>query len=138
MSNHSSPNGISYFTEQKLIVCLCKGQLHPNTVVDFVAPEIHIIDAEADSSLGLCIESQPLQLLLVNIWHSPDYNRLKIYITSVSSKDNYIGKAYQQVLSSISALDGSWYVYGNGDYAFQHNDYQHFPDVINGYLRWFV
>lgn len=139
--NQSSPDGISYLPGQKLNVCTCKGQDHPNTGVGRGAPEIDIIEAEIDSNLKIGVASQSLQIAPFDIWYMPDYSFIEILNLSVTTMNTYAGGPFQQAVSGTTVLNRLWYEHNNnkdGLPGFQVYGYEYMNDDDTGYITWYV
>ncbi|ODV79209.1 glycoside hydrolase family 16 protein [Suhomyces tanzawaensis NRRL Y-17324] len=136
--NQSSPDGISYLPGQRLNSCTCKGESHPNPGKGRGAPEIDVIEAEADTAINNGVASQSLQLAPFDIWYYPDYDWLEIYNLSVTTMNTYTGGPFQQALSATTTLNITWYERGNVAHNFQSYGFEYLNDDTNGYLRWFV
>ncbi|CAH2355811.1 beta-glucan synthesis-associated protein Kre6p [[Candida] railenensis] len=139
--NQSSPDGISYLPGQKLNVCTCKGQDHPNTGVGRGAPEIDIIEAEIDTTLKIGVASQSLQIAPFDIWYMPDYSFIEILNSSVTTMNTYAGGPFQQAVSGTTVLNRLWYEHNNnkdGLPGFQVYGYEYMNDDDTGYITWYV
>lgn len=136
--NQSSPDGISYLPGQRLSVCTCDGEDHPNQGTGRGAPEIDVIEAEADTSLGAGIASQSLQIAPFDIWYIPDYDFIEIYNFTTTSMNTYCGGPIQQAVSAITTLNTSWYEFGEEAGKFQKYAFEFLNDDTDGYVRWFV
>ncbi|SCU83156.1 LAFA_0D02058g1_1 [Lachancea sp. 'fantastica'] len=136
--NQSSPDGISMLPGQRLSVCTCDGEDHPNQGVGRGAPEIDIIEAETDTTIGVGLASQSLQIAPFDIWYIPDYEFVEIYNTSTTVMNTYCGGPFQQAVSAVSTLNSSWYEFGPDAGYYQSYGFELINDVDNGYLRWFV
>lgn len=137
-ANQSSPDGISYLPGQRLNSCTCKGEAHPNPGVGRGAPEIDVIEAEADTTIYNGVASQSLQLAPFDIWYYPDFDFLEIYNDSLTTMNKYTGGPFQQALSAVTVLNTSWYERGDGAHNFQAFGFEYLNDNEDGYLRWFV
>ena len=60
-------------------VCTCDNEDHPNQGVGRGAPEIDILEGEADTILGVGVASQSLQIAPFDIWYMPDYDFIEVY-----------------------------------------------------------
>ncbi|QLG71197.1 hypothetical protein HG535_0B02360 [Zygotorulaspora mrakii] len=136
--NQSSPDGISYLPGQKLSVCTCDGESHPNQGVGRGAPEIDVLEAEADTTLGVGVASQSLQIAPFDIWYIPDYEFIEVYNFTTTSMNTYCGGPFQQAVSAITTLNTTWYEFGPDAGKFQKYSYEYLNDNDNGYIRWFV
>ncbi|CEP62919.1 beta-glucan synthesis-associated protein KRE6 LALA0_S06e06898g [Lachancea lanzarotensis] len=136
--NQSSPDGISMLPGQRLSVCTCDNEDHPNQGTGRGAPEIDIIEAETDTTIGVGLASQSLQIAPFDIWYIPDYEFIEIYNTSTTVMNTYCGGPFQQAVSAVSTLNSSWYEFGPDAGYYQSYGYELINDVDNGYLRWFV
>ncbi|SCU95312.1 LADA_0G14884g1_1 [Lachancea dasiensis] len=136
--NQSSPDGISMLPGQRLSVCTCDDEDHPNQGTGRGAPEIDIIEAETDTTIGVGLASQSLQIAPFDIWYIPDYNFIEIYNTSTTVMNTYCGGPFQQAVSAVSTLNTSWYEFGPDAGYFQSYGFELINDEEDGYLRWFV
>ena len=136
--NQSSPDGISYLPGQKLSSCTCDGEDHPNPGVGRGAPEIDIIEAEADTTLGVGVASQSLQIAPFDIWYIPDYDYIEVYNFTTTTMNTYCGGPFQQAISAVSTLNTSWYEFGPEGGKFQKYGMEYLNDNDDGYIRWFV
>ncbi|SCU88429.1 LANO_0D02080g1_1 [Lachancea nothofagi CBS 11611] len=136
--NQSSPDGISMLPGQRLAACTCDGEDHPNQGVGRGAPEIDIIEAETDTTIGVGLASQSLQIAPFDIWYIPDYDFVEIYNSSVTVMNTYCGGPFQQAVSAVSTLNTTWYEFGPDAGYFQSYGFEYMNDEENGYLRWFV
>ena len=137
-ANQSSPDGISYLPGQRLNSCTCPGESHPNRGAGRGAPEIDVIEAEADTKTGVGVASQSLQLAPFDIWYYPDYNFIEIFNDSVTTMNTYTGGPFQEALSATTTLNITWYERGYNDHNFQNYGFEYLNDDTEGYLRWFV
>lgn len=136
--NQSSPDGISYLPGQKLSACTCSGEDHPNPGTGRGAPEIDIIEAEADTTLGVGVASQSLQIAPFDIWYIPDYEFVEIYNFTVTTMNGYCGGPFQQAISAVTTLNTTWYEFGPEGGYFQKYSLEYLNDKDTGYIRWFV
>lgn len=136
--NQSSPDGISYLPGQRLSVCTCDNEEHPNQGVGRGAPEIDVLEAEADTKLGVGVASQSMQIAPYDIWYIPDYDFVEIYNSSVTTMNTYCGGPFQQAVSAISSLNTTWYQFGPDAGYFQKYVLEYLNDDENGYVRWYV
>lgn len=141
--NQSSTDGISFLPGQRLNMCTCKGQDHPNPGVGRGAPEIDALEGSVDSTLHIGVASQSLQVAPFDIWYIPDYNFIEIHNSSVTSMNTYAGGMFQQAISGISMLNNQWYetpsdAAGEEQVYFQTFGYEYLNDDDNGYISWFV
>ncbi|CAI4494484.1 AQG_2a_G0021570.mRNA.1.CDS.1 [Saccharomyces cerevisiae] len=136
--NQSSPDGISYLPGQKLSVCTCDNEDHPNQGVGRGAPEIDILEGEADTILGVGVASQSLQIAPFDIWYMPDYDFIEVYNFTTTTMNTYAGGPFQQAVSAISTLNVTWYEFGEEAGYFQKYAIEYLNDDDNGYIRWFV
>lgn len=139
--NQSSPDGISYLIGQKLSACTCDDEDHPNQGVGRGAPEIDIIEVEADTKLhgtGVGVVSQSYQIAPYDIWYIPDYEFIEIYNSSITSMNTYTGGPFQQAVSAVSTLNSSWYEFGQNAGYYQKYAIEYLNDNDDGYIRWFV
>lgn len=136
--NQSSPDGISYLPGQRLSICTCDGEDHPNQGTGRGAPEIDILEAEADTTLGVGVASQSYQIAPFDIWYIPDYDFIEIYNFTTTSMNTYCGGPIQQAVSAITTLNTTWYQFGPNAGKFQKYAYEFLNDDEDGYIRWFV
>ncbi|CCF59411.1 hypothetical protein KAFR_0G03780 [Kazachstania africana CBS 2517] len=136
--NQSSPDGISYLPGQRLSVCTCDDEDHPNQGTGRGAPEIDIIEAETDTTLGDGLASQSMQIAPFDIWYIPDYDFIEIYNFSTTVMNTYAGGSYQQAVSAVSTLNTTWYEFGADAGYFQKYSMEYLNDDDDGYVRWFV
>ncbi|QLQ80092.1 hypothetical protein HG537_0D00920 [Torulaspora globosa] len=136
--NQSSPDGISYLPGQRLSICTCDGEDHPNQGTGRGAPEIDVLEAEADTTLGVGVASQSYQIAPFDIWYIPDYDFVEIYNFTTTSMNTYCGGPVQQAVSAITTLNTSWYEFGPDAGKFQKYAYEYLNDDEDGYIRWFV
>lgn len=136
--NQSSPDGISYLPGQRLSICTCDGEDHPNQGTGRGAPEIDVLEAEADTTLGVGVASQSYQIAPFDIWYIPDYDFIEIYNFTTTSMNTYCGGPVQQAVSAITTLNTSWYEFGPNAGKFQKYAYEYLNDDQDGYIRWFV
>ncbi|EGV62414.1 beta-glucan synthesis-associated [Yamadazyma tenuis ATCC 10573] len=137
-ANQSSLDGISYLPGQKLNVCTCKGEDHPNRGTGRGAPEIDLIEGEVSTEVLVGIASQSMQIAPYDIWYYPNYDFVEIYNLSVTSMNSYTGGPYQQAVSAVTTLNNSWYERGGGEHHFQHYGYEYLNDDTDGYCTWYV
>lgn len=135
--NQSSPDGISYLPGQRLNVCTCKGQDHPNPGVGRGAPEIDAIEGEVDSNMNNGIASQSLQIAPFDIWYMPNYDWVYIHNASTTVMNSYAGGPFQQAVSGVTTLNPDWYEYG-GTQQFQRYGFEYLNDDKDGYITWYV
>ncbi|ODV97632.1 hypothetical protein PACTADRAFT_37303 [Pachysolen tannophilus NRRL Y-2460] len=137
--NQSSPDGISYLPGQRLNSCTCEGDEHPNPGTGRGAPEIDIIEGEMDTTVGVGVASQSLQIAPMDIWYYPDYNFTEIYNFSITTMNTYTGGPNQQAVSATTTLNTTWYELGSsGVHDYQKYAYEYLNDDDDGYVRWFV
>ena len=136
--NQSSPDGISYLPGQKLNACTCDGEDHPNPGVGRGAPEIDIIEGEVDTTLGVGLASQSMQIAPFDIWYMPDYDFIEVYNFSTTNMNTYAGGPFQQAISAVSTLNTTWYEFGQEAGYFQKFSLEYMNDDDTGYCRWFV
>ena len=136
--NQSSPDGISYLPGQKLNVCTCDDEDHPNQGVGRGAPEIDIIEGEVDTTLNVGIASQSMQIAPFDIWYMPDYDFIEVYNFSTTNMNSYAGGPFQQAVSAVSTLNTTWYQFGQDAGYFQKYAIEYLNDDDDGYCRWFV
>lgn len=137
-ANQSSPDGISYLPGQRLNVCTCKGEDHPNTGVGRGAPEIDILEGAVDTNIKVGVASQSAQIAPMDIWYMPDYNFIEIYDFEVTTMNTYAGGPFQQAVSAVSTLNTTWYEYGTTSGRFQLYGFEYLHDNDNGYITWYV
>lgn len=136
--NQSSPDGISYLPGQRLSVCTCDGEDHPNQGVGRGAPEIDILEGEVDTVIGVGIASQSMQIAPFDIWYIPDYDFIEIYNFSTTVMNSYCGGPFQQAVSAVSTLNIEWYEFGPTAGYFQKYSIEFLNDDDDGYCRWAV
>ncbi|SCU97824.1 LAMI_0F11562g1_1 [Lachancea mirantina] len=136
--NQSSSDGISYLPGQKLSICTCDGEDHPNQGVGRGASEIDVIEAEADTKLGVGLASQSLQIAPFDIWYIPDYEFLEIHNQSTTVVNTYCGGPIQQAVSAVTTLNTTWYEYGPDAGYFQKYSFEYLNDRDTGYIQWYV
>ncbi|CCF56320.1 hypothetical protein KAFR_0B00200 [Kazachstania africana CBS 2517] len=136
--NQSSPDGISYLPGQRLSVCTCDGEDHPNQGTGRGAPEIDVIEGEVDTKLKVGLASQSLQVAPFDIWYMPDYDYIEIYNFSTTVMNTYAGGPFQQAISAVSTLNTTWYEFGPDAGYFQKFAIEYLNDDDDGYVRWFV
>lgn len=136
--NQSSPDGISYLAGQKLSACTCDGEDHPNPGVGRGAPEIDIIEGETDTTIGVGIASQSLQVAPFDIWYIPDYEFVEIHNATVTTMNSYCGGPMQQAVSAVTTLNTEWNEFGPQGGYYQKYSIEYLNDDDDGYIRWFV
>ncbi|GMM34003.1 beta-glucan synthesis-associated protein [Saccharomycopsis crataegensis] len=138
--NQSSPDGISYLPGQRLNSCTCKGEDHPNRGTGRGAPEIDALEGEMDTTLGVGVASQSLQMAPYDIWYYPDYDFVEIHNSSISSMNTYTGGPFQQAVSATSTMNITWYEFGDtgGVHQFQKIGFEYLNDNDDGYIQWFI
>ncbi|EDO15916.1 hypothetical protein Kpol_480p3 [Vanderwaltozyma polyspora DSM 70294] len=136
--NQSSFDGISYLPGQRLSVCTCDGEDHPNQGTGRGAPEIDILEAEADTTIGVGVASQSLQIAPFDVWYIPDYEFIEIYNFTTTTMNSYCGGPLQQAVSAVTTLNTTWYQFGPEGGYYQKYAIEYLNDKENGYLRWFV
>ncbi|CAK7903969.1 beta-glucan synthesis-associated protein Kre6p [[Candida] anglica] len=137
--NQSSPDGISYLPGQRLNVCTCKGEDHPNPGVGRGAPELDVLEAETDPKLHLGVASQSIQIAPFDVWYMPDYDFVAIHNKSVTTMNTYAGGPFQQAVSGTTTLNTTWYEYGYpGARNFQSFGFEYMNDDHTGYITWYV
>ena len=138
--NQSSPDGISYLPGQKLCSCTCSGEDHPNAGTGRGAPEIDILEAETDTSIGggVGLASQSYQVAPFDIWYMPDYSYAEIYNFSTTTMNTYAGGPLQQAVSAVTTLNNNWYQFGEDSGQFQVYGYEYLNDDQTGYITWIV
>lgn len=137
-ANQSSPDGISYLPGQKLNVCTCPGEEHPNTGVGRGAPEIDIVEGAVDTTLLVGVVSQSYQIAPMDIWYMPDYNFVEIYNSQFTTMNTYAGGPFQQAFSAVSTLNTTWYEFGKNAGNFQEYGFEYLNDNDDGYITWYV
>lgn len=136
--NQSSPDGISYLPGQKLNVCTCKGEDHPNAGTGRGAPEIDILEGAVDSNIKVGVASQSVQVAPMDIWYMPDYNFIEIYNYEVTTMNTYAGGPFQQAVSAVSTLNTTWYEIGNNAGNYQLYGFEYLHDNSKGHITWYV
>ncbi|CAL9732472.1 beta-glucan synthesis-associated protein Kre6p [Monosporozyma unispora] len=136
--NQSSPDGISYLPGQRLSACVCDGEDTPSPGFGRGAPEIDIIEGEVDSTLGVGIASQSLQIAPFDIWYIPDYNFIEVYNYTTTVMNSYTGGPFQQAISAVTTLNTEWYEYGPQGGNFQTFGMEYLNDEDEGYIQWSV
>lgn len=136
--NQSSPDGISYLPGQRLSVCTCDGEDHPNQGVGRGAPEIDIIEGEVDTTIGVGIASQSLQIAPFDIWYIPDYDFVEVHNASITTMNSYCGGPFQQAVSAVTTLNTAWYEFGPQGGYYQKYSIEYLNDDDDGYITWFV
>ncbi|KAH3900902.1 SKN1/KRE6 family beta-glucan synthesis-associated protein SCDLUD_002362 [Saccharomycodes ludwigii] len=138
--NQSSPDGISYLPGQRLSICTCDGEDHPNQGVGRGAPELDILEGEVSTATkgGVGLASQSMQTAPFDIWYMPDYDYIEIYNQSTTVINTYAGGPFQQAVSAVTTLNDSWYEYGPDAGYFQRFGFEYLNDDEDGYVRWFV
>lgn len=137
-ANQSSTDGISNLLGQKLNVCTCDGEDHPNQGVGRGAPEIDCLEGEVDTVLKVGLASQSIQIAPFDVWYMPDYDFIEIYNNSITSMNTYAGGPFQQAISAVSTLNTSWYQFGDNAGHYQKYGFEYLNDNDNGYCQWFV
>lgn len=137
-ANQSSPDGINYLPGQKLSVCTCDNEDHPNQGTGRGAPEIDIIEIEADTTLKVGLASQSMQIAPFDIWYMPDYDFIEIYNQSTTTVNTYAGGPFQQAVSAVSTLNTSWYEFGTDAGHYQKYSIEYLNDDSTGYCSWKV
>lgn len=136
--NQSSPDGISYLPGQRLNICTCDDEDHPNQGVGRGAPELDIIEGEADTTLGVGIASQSMQVAPFDIWYIPDYEFIEIYNLTTTQMNTYCGGPFQQAVSAVSTLNVTWYQFGEDAGYYQKYSLEYLNDNDDGYVTWYV
>ncbi|RKP32453.1 beta-glucan synthesis-associated [Metschnikowia bicuspidata] len=137
-ANQSSPDGISYLPGQKLNLCTCNGEDHPNRGTGRGAPEIDILEGSVDTNIRDGVVSQSLQVAPFDIWYMPDYNFVEIYDFKVTAMNSYVGGPFQQAISGVSTLNTTWYEYGDNAGRYQSYGFEYLNNNDNGYITWYV
>lgn len=132
---------LSFLPGQRVSACSCPGSEHPgpNVGAGRGVPEVDIIEAQVDLSVGRGQASQSNQIAPFTAFYDFDNssNASPIYDDTLTSFNNYKGGVYQQALSAVSYLD-------NADYAgnsFQTYGYELWSDPSHrdqGYITWAV
>lgn len=136
--NQSSPDGISYLPGQRLSVCTCDGEEHPNQGVGRGAPEIDVLEGATDTTLGTGVASQSYQVAPFDIWYMPDYTFIEVHNFSTTSMNTYCGGPFQQAISAVTTLNTSWYQFGENSGHFQKFAIEFLHDDDEGYIQWYV
>lgn len=136
--NQSSPDGISYLPGQRLNVCTCSGEDHPNPGVGRGAPEIDIIEGSVDDTLKTGVVSMSYQIAPYDVWYYPDYSFVEIHNSEVCAMNTYTGGPLQQAVSGLVTLNSTWYERGVGAGKFQEYGYEYMNDNDDGYITWYV
>ena len=136
--NQSSPDGISSLPGQRLNACTCDGEDHPNQGTGRGAPEIDMIEGEADTKLGVGVASQSLQVAPFDIWYIPDYNFIEIYNFTTTTMNGYCGGPFQQAVSAVTTMNITWNEFGPTAGFYQKFAIEYLNDPSTGYIRWFV
>lgn len=138
-ANQSSNDGINYLPGQRLSICTCDDEDHPNQGTGRGAPEIDALEGATDTTLKVGVASQSLQIAPFDIWYMPDYEYIEIYNSSVTSMNTYAGGPYQQAISGVSTLNTTWYEFGDDENpSFQRYGFEYLNDDNDGYCMWFV
>lgn len=133
--NQSSPDGISYLPGQRLSVCTCDGEEHPNQGTGRGAPEIDILEGATDTVLGVGTASQSYQVAPFDIWYIPDYDFIEIHNFTTTTMNTYCGGPFQQAISAVTTLNTSWYQYGEGSGYYQKFAIEFLNDDEDGYIN---
>ncbi|VDC02538.1 unnamed protein product [Peniophora sp. CBMAI 1063] len=145
-----SVNGIlSYLQGQRLSRCTCGGESHPGpkhsdgTYVGRAAPEIDMFEATVEASVGSTdsdalagLVSQSAQWAPFNqgyIWKNTSDN-LKIYDTSISEQNPYIGGKTQQATSALTNTNQDCYELEGGCSSVY--GFEYVPGFDNAYITW--
>jgi beta-glucanase (GH16 family) len=137
--NQSSTDGISYLSGQKLSVCTCDDEDHPNQGTGRGATEIDALEGSIDTTLKTGVVSQSLQVAPYDIWYMPDYDYIEIYNQTVTTMNTYAGGPFQQAVSGVSTLNTKWYEFGDtGGHYYQKYGFEYLNDDDDGYCMWFV
>lgn len=136
--NQSSPDGISYLPGQRLSVCTCDGEEHPNQGTGRGAPEIDILEGATDTVLGVGTTSQSYQVAPFDIWYIPDYDFIEVHNFTTTTMNTYCGGPFQQAISAVTTLNTSWYQYGEGSGYYQKFAIEFLNDDEDGYIQWYV
>ncbi|EDO14360.1 hypothetical protein Kpol_176p1 [Vanderwaltozyma polyspora DSM 70294] len=136
--NQSSYDGISYLPGQKLNICTCDDEDHPNQGTGRGAPELDILEAEADTTIGVGVASQSMQIAPFDIWYIPDYQFVEIYNFTTTTMNSYCGGPFQQAISAVTTLNTTWYEFGPDAGYYQTFSIEYLNDDESGYVRWFV
>ncbi|KAH3672990.1 hypothetical protein WICMUC_003943 [Wickerhamomyces mucosus] len=137
-ANQSSPDGISYLDGQRLNICTCDNEDHPNQGTGRGAPEIDALEGEVDTALNVGLASQSLQIAPFDIWYMPDYDFIEIYNQSITSINTYAGGPFQQAVSAVSTLNTTWYQIGDTEGHYQKYGFEYMNGDDDGYCSWFT
>ncbi|CAE6396751.1 unnamed protein product [Rhizoctonia solani] len=142
MGDPSNGNELSYLPGQRLSACTCPNDpTHPGpkrkdgSFVGRSAPEIDIFEAQVDSGTLIGHVSQSGQWAPFNhlyTWFN-DSDNLKIYDSSVTQLNTYVGGVFQQSTSAISVTDQDCYTQGGG--CFSVYGFEYAPGT-DGYITW--
>ncbi|CCE61650.1 hypothetical protein TPHA_0A05760 [Tetrapisispora phaffii CBS 4417] len=136
--NQSSNDGISYLPGQKLNVCTCDDEDHPNQGTGRGAPEIDILEGEVDTTIGVGVASQSLQVAPYDIWYIPDYNFIEIYNFTTTTMNSYCGGPFQQAVSAVTTLNTTWNEFGPDAGYYQKYAIEYQNDQETGYITWYI
>ncbi|CUA69628.1 Beta-glucan synthesis-associated protein KRE6 [Rhizoctonia solani] len=142
MGDPSNGNELSYLPGQRLSACTCPNDpTHPGpkrkdgSFVGRSAPEIDIFEAQVDSGTLIGHVSQSGQWAPFNhlySWFNNSEN-LKIYDSSVTQLNSYVGGVFQQSTSAVSVTDQKCYTQGGGCFSIYGFEYEPGND---GYITW--
>ncbi|KIK67788.1 glycoside hydrolase family 16 protein [Collybiopsis luxurians FD-317 M1] len=132
---------LSYLPGQKLSRCSCSGSDHPGPLhsdgsyVGRGAPEIDMFEAQVSDETGEV--SQSAQWAPFNdfyVWKNTSDN-YKIYDSTTSKLNSYIGGSTQQASSVVSTTNQECYEYSDSPcYAVYGFEYK--PGFDDGYITW--
>ncbi|KAI5968005.1 hypothetical protein CANMA_002773 [Candida margitis] len=107
--NQSTLNeNMSYLPGQRLSVCTCFGEDHPNTGVGRGAPEIDIIEGLFEH--GRVVGVQTVQVAPFDEWWRPDYDYVDINNKNVTYIREDVGTIYQESISLATILKSDGFV----------------------------
>ncbi|KAG8691066.1 hypothetical protein FRC11_007089 [Ceratobasidium sp. 423] len=142
MGDPSNGNELSYLPGQRLSACTCPNDpTHPGpkrkdgSFVGRSAPEIDIFEAQVDSGTLIGHVSQSGQWAPFNHrynWFNNSDN-LKIYDSTVTQLNAYVGGVFQQSTSALSVTDQNCYAQGGG--CFSVYGFEYAPGT-DGYITW--
>lgn len=136
-------NGVlSFLPGQKLSRCTCQGQSHPGpvhsdgTYVGRSAPEIDVFEAQVNAQTLTGTVSQSAQWGPFNEaydWFNTSAN-LIIPNPDQTTLNSYVGAAYQQATSGLTATDQGCYELEQG--CFSVYAFEYVPGFDNAYISW--
>ncbi|KZS95716.1 glycoside hydrolase family 16 protein [Sistotremastrum niveocremeum HHB9708] len=134
---------LSYLPGQRLSRCTCPGESHPGpvhsedgTFVGRSAPEIDMFEAQIDGGTLIPGVSQSAQWGPFNAgyeWFNTSAN-LKIYNTTTTNLNGYMGGAFQQATSSITFTNPECYEFEAG--CFETYGFEYKPGFDDAYITW--